>query len=168
MIATDTAQWRAIVEGVSASAAIKLMRRVSATGSAAPAKVGGCHRPLLAGYEDLLRELTPIVRRPGGHDLRAAPGIAAAPVSSSAMPAITRRLPASPADPGPGCRTLYDTRPTVSRPLAMRRSLMGAAISSAARRPADSSLVPRAGRARIAKSASTGEETAPCNDDVTC
>jgi tripartite-type tricarboxylate transporter receptor subunit TctC len=34
MIATDTAQWRAIVEGVSASAAIKLVRRVSATGSA--------------------------------------------------------------------------------------------------------------------------------------
>jgi transposase len=47
---------------VSPSAAIKLMRRVRATGSAAPAKVGGYRRPLLAGHEDLLRQLT--ARRP--------------------------------------------------------------------------------------------------------
>ena len=43
---------------VSPSAAIKLMRRVRATGSTAPAKVGGHRRPLLAGHEDLLRRLT--------------------------------------------------------------------------------------------------------------
>ena len=42
---------------VSPSAAIKLMRRVRATGSTAPAKVGGYRRPLLAGHEDLLRQL---------------------------------------------------------------------------------------------------------------
>ena len=43
---------------VSASAAIKLVRRVRETGSTAPAKIGGCRKPLLAGHEDLLRELT--------------------------------------------------------------------------------------------------------------
>ena len=43
---------------VSASAAIKLMRRVRETGSTAPAKIGGYRKPLLAGQEDLLRELT--------------------------------------------------------------------------------------------------------------
>src|SRR5829696_6168317 len=43
---------------VSASAAIKLVRRVRETGSAAPAKIGGYRKPLLAGHEDLLRELT--------------------------------------------------------------------------------------------------------------
>ena len=43
---------------VSASAAIKLVRRVRETGSAAPAKIGGYRRPLLAGHEDLLHELT--------------------------------------------------------------------------------------------------------------
>ena len=43
---------------VGPSAAIKLMRRVRATGSTAPAKVGGHRRPLLAGQEDLLRQLT--------------------------------------------------------------------------------------------------------------
>jgi transposase len=48
---------------VSASAAIKLMRRVRATGSAAPAKIGGYRKPLLAEHEDLLRELT--VTQPG-------------------------------------------------------------------------------------------------------
>ena len=42
---------------VSASAAIKLVRRVRETGSAAPARSGGRRRPLLAGHEDLLREL---------------------------------------------------------------------------------------------------------------
>ena len=43
---------------VSPSAAIKLLRRVRATGSVLPAKIGGCRRPLLAGHEELLRELT--------------------------------------------------------------------------------------------------------------
>ena len=45
---------------VSASAAIKLVRRVRATGSTEPAKIGGYRKPLLAGQEDLLRELTTI------------------------------------------------------------------------------------------------------------
>ena len=39
---------------VSASAAIKLMRRVRETGSAAPAQVGGHRPPALAGHEDEL------------------------------------------------------------------------------------------------------------------
>lgn len=43
---------------VSASAVIKLVRRVRATGSTAPAKIGGYRRPLLAGHEELLRTLT--------------------------------------------------------------------------------------------------------------
>jgi transposase len=43
---------------VSASAAIKLVRRVRETGSAAPTKAGGRRKPLLAGHEGLLRELT--------------------------------------------------------------------------------------------------------------
>ncbi len=43
---------------VSASAAIKLVRRVRETGSAAPARIGGYRKPLLADHEDLLRELT--------------------------------------------------------------------------------------------------------------
>ena len=43
---------------VSASAAIKLMRRVRETGSTEPAKIGGYRKPLLADHEELLRELT--------------------------------------------------------------------------------------------------------------
>ena len=43
---------------VSESAAIKLVRRVRETGSAAPARIGGHREPLLAGHEELLRELT--------------------------------------------------------------------------------------------------------------
>src|ERR1700712_5290916 len=43
---------------VSPSSAIKLMQRVRATGSTAPAKIGGYRRPLLDGHEGLLRELT--------------------------------------------------------------------------------------------------------------
>ena len=43
---------------VSASAAIKLVRRVRETGSVAPARTGGYRKPLLDGYDDLLRELT--------------------------------------------------------------------------------------------------------------
>jgi transposase len=43
---------------VSASAAIKLVRRLRETGSTAPAKIGGYRKPLLAGHEALRRELT--------------------------------------------------------------------------------------------------------------
>lgn len=43
---------------VSEAAAIKLVRRVRETGSTAPARIGGYRKPLLAGHEDLLRELT--------------------------------------------------------------------------------------------------------------
>ena len=42
---------------VSPSAAIKLMQRVRATGSAAPDRYGGYRRPLLAPYESTLRRL---------------------------------------------------------------------------------------------------------------
>ena len=42
---------------VSPSAAIKLMQRVRATGSPAPARYGGHRRPLLAPYEADLRRL---------------------------------------------------------------------------------------------------------------
>ena len=42
---------------VSPSTAIKLMQRVRATGSAAPARFGGHRRPLLAPYEADLRRL---------------------------------------------------------------------------------------------------------------
>jgi transposase len=48
---------------VSASAAIKLVRRVRQTGSTAPAKIGGYRKPLLAGQEEFLRDLT--ARRKG-------------------------------------------------------------------------------------------------------
>ena len=43
---------------VSPSVVIKLMQRVRATGSVAPARVGGYRQPLLASYEDVLVELT--------------------------------------------------------------------------------------------------------------
>lgn len=43
---------------VSASAVIKLMRRVRDTGSVAPARIGGTRTPLLDGHEAVLRELT--------------------------------------------------------------------------------------------------------------
>lgn len=43
---------------VSASAAIKLVQRVRETGSTEPGKIGGYRKPLLAGHEGLLRELT--------------------------------------------------------------------------------------------------------------
>ena len=42
---------------VSPSSAIKLMARVRATGSLAPARYGGHRRPLLAPHEDVLRAL---------------------------------------------------------------------------------------------------------------
>lgn len=40
---------------VSASAAIKLVRRVRDTGSLAPAKIGGYRKPPLAAHGELLR-----------------------------------------------------------------------------------------------------------------
>lgn len=43
---------------VSASAAIKLVRRARQTGSVAPARIGGRRKPLLGGQGALLRELT--------------------------------------------------------------------------------------------------------------
>ena len=43
---------------ISPSAAIKLVRRARETGSTKPARIGGYRRPLLAGHETLLRELT--------------------------------------------------------------------------------------------------------------
>jgi len=43
---------------VSASAAIKLVRRVRETGSTAPARIGGYRKPLLAGQEAFLLKLT--------------------------------------------------------------------------------------------------------------
>jgi transposase len=60
--------WRAVEQGssirgaarrfaVSPSAAIKLMQRVRATGSPAPARSGGHRRPLLAPYEADLERL---------------------------------------------------------------------------------------------------------------
>lgn len=42
---------------VSASAAIKPVRRARRTGSTAPARIGGYRKPLLGGQEALLREL---------------------------------------------------------------------------------------------------------------
>ena len=48
---------------VSASAAIKLVRRMRETGSTEPARIGGYRKPLLAGHEELLRELT--MAKPG-------------------------------------------------------------------------------------------------------
>ncbi len=48
---------------VSPSTAIKLLQRVRATGSTAPGRIGGYRRPLLAGHEDLVRDLTQT--RPG-------------------------------------------------------------------------------------------------------
>ena len=42
---------------VSPSSAIKLMARVRATGSVAPARYGGYRRPVLAPHEDVLRAL---------------------------------------------------------------------------------------------------------------
>lgn len=54
----SSAREAAIWFEVSASAAIKLVRRLRETGSTAPARMGGYRKPLLAGHEALLRELT--------------------------------------------------------------------------------------------------------------
>ena len=47
---------------VSASAAIKVMRRVRQTGSTAPAQIGGHRRPILEPHADLIRTL--VARQP--------------------------------------------------------------------------------------------------------
>ena len=57
---------------VSASAAIKLVRRVRATGSTVPARIGGYRPPLLAGQESVLRELTTASKGMTLAELRAA------------------------------------------------------------------------------------------------
>lgn len=44
---------------MSEPAAIKLIWRVRETGSSEPARIGGYRKPLLAGHEESLRELTP-------------------------------------------------------------------------------------------------------------
>ena len=44
--------------GVSAAAAVNIVRRARQTGSTAPARIGGYRRPLLADHETLLRNLT--------------------------------------------------------------------------------------------------------------
>jgi transposase len=56
--AGSSARQAAVRFAVSPSAAQRLMRRVSATGSLAPAKIGGYRKPLLTKHEELLRELT--------------------------------------------------------------------------------------------------------------
>ena len=57
---------------VSPSTAVKLMQRYRATGSAAPGRVGGYRRRLLAGHEAVLGEIT-----------RARPGITLAGVKAA-------------------------------------------------------------------------------------
>ncbi len=69
---------------VSESAAIKLVRRVREAGSTAPARIDGYRKPLLAGHEELLRDLT-----------SSKPGITLAEIQSAL---VSRGLEA-------GCRT---------------------------------------------------------------
>ena len=57
---------------VSASAAIKLVRRVRQTGSPAPAQVGGHRRPVLEPHADLIRFLVEARPRITLAELRAA------------------------------------------------------------------------------------------------
>lgn len=54
----SSAREAAVRFDVSASAAIKLVRRVRETGSIEPARIGGYRKPLLADHGELLRELT--------------------------------------------------------------------------------------------------------------
>ena len=78
---------------VSASAAIKLVRRVRETGSTVPARIGGYRKPLLAGQEDLLRELTASRKGITLAEIRAAlieRGVA--PVSLMTIWSMLRRL----------------------------------------------------------------------------
>ena len=81
---------------VSPSAAIKLMQRVRATGSAAPARYGGHRRPLLAPHEADLRKL---VAATPDLDAGRAPGRAAAALwgAGRALDDPQRAPPARPA-----------------------------------------------------------------------
>lgn len=54
----SSARQAAVRFAVSPTAVHRLMRRVRATGSLVPAKIGGYRRPLLAEHAGLLRELT--------------------------------------------------------------------------------------------------------------
>jgi len=78
---------------VSPSAAVKVVRRARETGGAAPARIGGHRRPLLAGHEGLLRELTSA--KPGTTlaEIRdALNGRGVGPVSLTTIWATLRRL----------------------------------------------------------------------------
>ena len=66
---------------VSVSAAIKLVRRVRQTGSTEPTKIGGYRKPLLAGHDALLRDLT-----------AAKPGITLAEIREALMAPCVRRV----------------------------------------------------------------------------
>jgi transposase len=78
---------------VSVSTAIKLVRRVRETGSPKPARIGGYRKPILAGHEALLRQLT--TSRPGITlvEIREAlKAHAIEPVSLSTIWSMLRRL----------------------------------------------------------------------------
>ena len=78
---------------VSASAAIKLVRRARRTGSTATARIGGYRKPLLDGREALLRELTAVNPGITLAEIRAAllqRGVA--PVSLTTVWSTLRRL----------------------------------------------------------------------------
>ena len=79
---------------VSPSAAIKLMQRVRATGSAAPARYGGHRRPLLERYEPDLRKL-----------IEATPDITLAELQAEVRAALRHpRRALDPAQPPPPAR----------------------------------------------------------------
>jgi transposase len=77
---------------VSPSAAIKLMQRMRATGSTAPAKIGGYRRPLLAGREDYIRALTAARKGITLEEIRADLAEHGIAVSKSAIWTMLRRL----------------------------------------------------------------------------
>ncbi len=91
--ADSSARVAALRFEVSASTAVKLMQRVRATGSTAPARIGGYRTPILAAYADLLRELTATRKDITLAEIKpelAARGIA---VSKSAIWTMLDRLP---------------------------------------------------------------------------
>jgi transposase len=75
---------------VSASAAIKLMRRVRQTGSTAPAKIGGYRRPLLEKHADDLRTL--VLSQPGITLREVKAALAARGIVVKALSTIADRL----------------------------------------------------------------------------
>jgi transposase len=78
---------------VSASAAIKLMRRVRATGSTAPARIGGYRRPVLGPHAALIRQLVGAHPRITLSELRAALAERRCPiVALSTLLLMLRRL----------------------------------------------------------------------------